>query len=68
MVYGGGGEVLIDSIKVFGAKLKRAHARSELVVVPKAAHIDIIIDKAFGYKGKAEGTQLIESWMTKVVS
>ncbi|KAK3673418.1 hypothetical protein LTR78_006652 [Recurvomyces mirabilis] len=68
LVYGGGGEVLIDSIKLFGAKLKRAHSKAELVVLPKAAHIDMIIDKSFGYKGKAEGTQLIESWMSAAIS
>jgi acetyl esterase/lipase len=64
-VYGGGGEVLIDSIKLFTKKLQQAHSTVELVVTPGVAHDDIILDKILGYKEKAEGTKAIESWLAQ---
>ena len=63
MVWGGGGEVLIDSIDASTKILKAAHPRVEYVVEPGAAHDDFILEKAFGYKNKAQGTVAIESWM-----
>lgn len=63
LVWGGGGEVLIDSIEAIGKKLKEAHSRAELVVQPGAAHDDFIIERLLGYKEKGEGTKLIESWI-----
>ncbi|KAK3068185.1 hypothetical protein LTR53_014454 [Teratosphaeriaceae sp. CCFEE 6253] len=65
LVYGGGAEILIDSIRVFTKTLQQAHPRVELVVQPGAAHDDIILDKVLGYKRKAEGTKVIESWLAQ---
>jgi len=64
-VYAGGGEILIDSIELFVQKLRQAHPRFEYVVQPGVAHDDIILDKVLGYKKKAEGTKLIESWIAQ---
>ncbi|KAK0254405.1 hypothetical protein LTR91_002756 [Friedmanniomyces endolithicus] len=64
-VYAGGGEILIDSIELFVQKLRQAHPRVEYVVQPGVAHDDIILDKVLGYKKKAEGTKLIESWIAQ---
>lgn len=63
LVWGGGGEVLIDSIELIASKLKKAHPRTEVVVQPGAAHEDFILDKIVGYKEKAQGTEVIERWM-----
>ena len=62
-MWGGGGEVLIDSIDAFSKKLKEAHPNTEVVVQPGAAHEDFIMDKLLGYKAKGEGTKLVESWI-----
>lgn len=63
LVWGGSGEVLIDSIEVATKKLQQAHPRVEYVVQPGASHEDFIIDKLLGYKEKGEGTVVVESWM-----
>lgn len=63
LVWGGGGEVLIDSIEKLGKTLKEAHPKTELVVQPGAGHEDFIIDVLLDIKGKGEGTKLIESWL-----
>lgn len=62
-MWGGGGEVLIDSIQAIAKKLKEAHPKTEEVVQAGAAHEDFIIDRLLGYKDKGEGTKLIESWV-----
>ncbi|TKA70168.1 hypothetical protein B0A55_05822 [Friedmanniomyces simplex] len=64
-VYAGGGEILIDSIEAFVKKLKQSHPRVQYVVQPGVAHDDIILDKVLGYKKKADGTKLIESWIAQ---
>ncbi|TKA31265.1 hypothetical protein B0A54_15320 [Friedmanniomyces endolithicus] len=64
-VYAGGGEILIDSIELFVQKLKQAHPRVEFFVQSGAGHDDIILDKVLGYKKKAEGTKVIESWIAQ---
>jgi len=63
LVWGGGGEVLIDSIEASTKVLKEAHSRTELVVQPNAAHEDFIMDKLLGYKNKAQGTEVVENWI-----
>ena len=62
-MWGGSGEVLIDSIEAFGKKLKEAFPKTELVVQPGASHEDFIIDRLLGYKTKGEGTKVVESWI-----
>lgn len=64
-IWGGGGEVLIDSIDAFTKKLQQAHPRVEYVVQPGASHEDFIINKLLGYKDKEEGTKVIESWVAQ---
>lgn len=61
-VWGGGGEILIDSINATAEKLKKAHPRVEYVVQPGASHEDFIIDTLLGYKD-AQGTKVVRSWM-----
>ncbi|TKA52285.1 hypothetical protein B0A49_12486 [Cryomyces minteri] len=63
LVWGGGGEVLIDSIVEIAKKLQKAHPKTELVVQPKVGHEEFIIDTLLGYKEKAEGTVLMENWI-----
>ncbi|KAF7185054.1 Esterase [Pseudocercospora fuligena] len=65
LVWGGDSEVLIDSIQDFTKTLKAAHPKVDLVVEKGAAHEDFLMDKLLGYSGKAEGTQLIESWIAE---
>lgn len=63
LIWGGGGEVLIDSIDVISKKLKEAYPRTEYVREPGASHEEFLIERVLGYKTKAEGTKLVESWM-----
>ncbi|KAK5124601.1 hypothetical protein LTR85_001314 [Meristemomyces frigidus] len=64
-VWGGGGEVMIDSIEGITKKLKQAHPRVEYFVEPGASHEDMVINKLLGYKDKSEGTKVIESWLAQ---
>ncbi|KAK5106895.1 hypothetical protein LTS08_001018 [Lithohypha guttulata] len=63
LIWGGGGEVLIDSIELIAQTLKAAHRQTEYVVEPGKSHEDFIVLKLLGYSEKAEGTQLIENWI-----
>lgn len=63
LVWGGGGEILIDSIDAISKKLKEAHPKTEYVLEPGAAHEEFIMEALIGYKDKNEGTKLVESWM-----
>ncbi|KAK4969218.1 hypothetical protein LTR28_001390 [Elasticomyces elasticus] len=65
LVWGGGGEVLIDSIDAMVQKLKRAFSKTEYVVEPHAAHEDFIIAVLLGYKDKQQGTVVIENWIAQ---
>ena len=65
LVWGGGGEVLIDSIEATAKILRTAHPRTELVVESGAAHEDFIVSTLLGYTQKAEGTKLVESWIAQ---
>ncbi|CAK1354803.1 hypothetical protein CB0940_01388 [Cercospora beticola] len=63
LIWGGDKEVLIDSIKAFGTTIEKAHAKTTIVIESGAAHEDFILDTLLGYKEKAEGTKVIESWL-----
>ena len=67
LIWGGSAEVLIDSIELISKKLKVAHPKSELVVQQGASHVDFILEGILGYKEKAEGTKVIESWISSRV-
>jgi acetyl esterase/lipase len=65
LIWGGGAEVLIDSIRDFSKIMAAAHPQTRLVVQPGAGHEDFIFDATLGSKEKPEGTKLIESWITE---
>ncbi|EME49895.1 hypothetical protein DOTSEDRAFT_144320 [Dothistroma septosporum NZE10] len=65
LVWGGSAEVLIDSINEVGKQLKVAHPKTEIVIQKGASHEDFIIDVLLGYKHKAEGSKVIESWLSE---
>ena len=64
LVWGGGGEILIDSINALADKLKKAHPRVEVIVQPGAAHEDFMIDTLLGYNN-VEGTKVVRSWIAQ---
>ncbi|GAB7350358.1 hypothetical protein MBLNU459_g0987t1 [Dothideomycetes sp. NU459] len=64
LVWGGGGEVLIDSIEVIQKKLKDANPKTDYVVEPGACHEQFLIDILLGYKEKGQGTKVIEEWIS----
>ncbi|KAK4539772.1 hypothetical protein LTR36_010360 [Oleoguttula mirabilis] len=66
-VWGGGGEVLIDSIDGLTKKLKEAHPRVQYFVQAGASHEDFIIDRTMGFKQKSESTKVIESWLAQIL-
>ncbi|KAJ9618766.1 hypothetical protein H2203_008971 [Taxawa tesnikishii (nom. ined.)] len=64
LVWGGGGEVLIDSIEAFYEKFKNAHPNTQYVRTPGVCHEDFLIDAFLGYKEKGQGTKVIEEWIS----
>jgi len=62
-VWGGGGELLIDSIDAITKVLKQVHPNVDYVVEHGAGHEEFIIEKLLGYKHKPQGTKVIESWL-----
>ncbi|KAF2774251.1 alpha/beta-hydrolase [Teratosphaeria nubilosa] len=67
LVWGGGGELLHDSIQAMTKILKEqvgSEGRVELVIQPGVAHEDFIMEKLIGFKEKAEGTRLVEGWVS----
>lgn len=63
-VWGGGQEVLIDSIDAIVKRLEASHPDTEYVRTNAAAHVGWLPHKLIGIKGKEESTEAIESWMT----
>lgn len=70
LVWGGGGEVLIDGIREFYWKIKEgwvngggAAARFGLVVEPRAAHEDMIVHRLLGYTDAAPSEKTIAKWL-----
>ena len=64
LIWGGGGEVLIDSIREISKKLKAAHPRVDYVEQPGAAHEDFIISRLLGYTSD-EGGEVVASWIAQ---
>ena len=54
---------MIDSIDAIASKLKAIYPNTEYVRSPAGAHVEWLIRKMIGIKGKDESTQAIESWM-----
>ncbi|KAM0720339.1 hypothetical protein Q7P37_004475 [Cladosporium fusiforme] len=63
IVWGGGQEVLIDSIDAIAQKLKASFSQTEYIRTPAGAHVGWLPHKLIGIKGKEESTEAIESWM-----
>lgn len=67
LIWGGGGEILIDGIKDWAKKFEEGYGgaggKVTTIITPKAAHDDPIIDVVLGYKTKGEGAQAVESWI-----
>lgn len=69
MIWGGGGEILIDGIRAFEEKFKEGWvegggngSRVRILEGKGMAHEGFIIDIAFGFK-KQKGTVDIEDWV-----
>ena len=62
-VWGGGHEVLIDSIEDIAGKLKTSFPETVYVRTPGAAHVGWLVHKIIGMKGKEESANAIESFM-----
>jgi acetyl esterase/lipase len=80
MIWGGGGEVLIDGIRTFAATVKNGFAEADaerisqeeqkgtdrfsFVVTPRNSHEQMIIDDVFFRSKKGEGAEVIERWLS----
>lgn len=83
MIWGGGGEVLIDGIRTFAATVKNGFSEADVervnrdeqkgtdrftfVVTPKHSHEEMIIDEVFFRSKKGEGAEVIERWLSGVL-
>ncbi|KAI9701368.1 MAG: hypothetical protein M1820_006459 [Bogoriella megaspora] len=66
LVWGGGKEILIDAINLLVRRLKDdGNANLKYVIQRGAAHEDMILETAFGYTRKAEGTEVIEKFIVE---
>jgi len=70
MIWGGGGEIFIDGIKAFADKFKEGWGsgggdikRVKLVVTPRMAHEEMLLDVILGYKKKGKAAIEIEEWV-----
>ncbi|POS69018.1 alpha/beta hydrolase fold protein [Diaporthe helianthi] len=80
MIWGGGGEVLIDGIRSFAATVKNGFSEADaerinrdeqkgtdrftFVVTPRHSHEEMIIDEVFFKSKKGEGAEVIERWLS----
>lgn len=93
MIWGGGGEILIDSIKAFGAHVREGFSKADtftvtevipaaieemtktaigkdrvkVVVTPREAHEEMIVNYVLMIRGKGEGAKEVENWLTAVL-
>lgn len=65
LIWGGGAEVLIDSIRKCSKMLQSAHPATQLIVQEGAGHDEFMIEVNIGGFEKAEGTRVIESWIAE---
>jgi hypothetical protein len=63
IIWGGGQEILIDSIDAIARKLEASCSPTEYIRSQESAHVGWLSHKISGYKGKEESTLAIESWM-----
>jgi acetyl esterase/lipase len=70
MIWGGGGEVFIDGIQAFASKFEQGwvsgggdRKKVKLVVTPRMAHEEMILDVILGYKTKGIAALEVEDWM-----
>jgi acetyl esterase/lipase len=66
LIWGGGGEVLIDSIEELGQVLEKVHHKTTVMIQEGAAHEEMIIDAGLGYDGSTvDGTNLVEEFILR---
>ncbi|KAF1982414.1 alpha/beta-hydrolase [Aulographum hederae CBS 113979] len=70
LVWGGGGELFLDGISAFTEAFTDDWVKSggerrnvSLVVTPECAHIEMALDKMFGYKDMNPGGRDVEGWL-----
>lgn len=63
LVWGGGGEVLIDGIKVVMQDLEKAYPTGvESIIGHNMCHEQMVVDTTLGY-AKGESAELVENWV-----
>jgi hypothetical protein len=70
MIWGGGGEILIDGIKAFGDKFREgwvlgggAPGKVQTVERGRLGHEEMVVDVMFGYKEKGPGARDVEEFV-----
>ncbi|RDW71559.1 hypothetical protein BP6252_08122 [Coleophoma cylindrospora] len=69
MIWGGGGEILIDGITKFAAKMESGFnavgngAGFQFMVTPKQGHEEMIIDTVFLMGRKGDSALVVEKWL-----
>ncbi|KAF1814877.1 alpha/beta-hydrolase [Eremomyces bilateralis CBS 781.70] len=70
LIWGGGGEVLLDGIKEFYWKIKEGWVNGgaegkklTIVVDPRCAHEEMIVHRLLGYKTASPSEKSIEKWL-----
>lgn len=70
LIWGGGGEILIDGIKAFAEKFAEGWAggggalgKVKTVVEPRMCHEEMIVDVILGYKVKGKGATDVEDFV-----
>ncbi|KAF2186587.1 alpha/beta-hydrolase [Zopfia rhizophila CBS 207.26] len=70
LVWGGEDEVFIDGLREFGEVFQRGwkagggnEERVKLVVTPKSAHVEPILEEMMFLRGKGEGRVVVEEWL-----
>ncbi|KAE9961698.1 hypothetical protein BLS_001495 [Venturia inaequalis] len=69
MIWAGGAELFVDGIKLFAHKFEEGWISGggdrksvKLVVTPRNAHEEMILDLLFGYKEKGDAAVAVEEW------
>jgi acetyl esterase/lipase len=70
LIWGGGGEILIDGIRAFGDKFVEGwvggggeRGRVTQIEGPRMAHEEMVLDVILGYKAKGTGALEVEEWV-----
>ncbi|QDS77322.1 hypothetical protein FKW77_004794 [Venturia effusa] len=70
MIWAGGAELFLDGIKLFAEKFEKGWVSGggdrknvKLVITPKHAHEEMIVDYMLGYKTKGDAALAVEDWV-----